>query len=109
MNMAIEMLVGLHVVDEDAYQSYRDEMTTILNRYGGEFGYDFKISEVLKSLSPAPINRVFTISFPNKDKLNAFFSYDGYLKIKQRHFNQAVTDTTIIATYDRQDQAPSII
>ncbi len=99
--MAIEMIVGLNVVDDKAYQSYRDEMMPILKTYGGGFGYDFKVSEVLKSTTEAPINRVFTIYFSNEDSMNSFFSNDDYLKIKQRHFEKSVTDTTIIATYER--------
>ena len=98
--MAVEMLVGLNVVDDEAYQSYRDEMTPILKSYGGGFGYDFKVSEVLKSKTDAPINRVFTIYFPNKDATDSFFSNDDYLKIRQQHFKKSVTDTTIIATYE---------
>ncbi len=99
--MAVEMLVGLNIVDDEAYQSYRNEMTPILNRCGGGFGYDFKVSEVLKSKTDAPINRVFTIYFANEDSMSSFFSNDEYLKIKQRHFERSVTDTTIIATYER--------
>ncbi len=99
--MALEMLVGLNVVDDEAYQSYRDEMTPILKSYDGGFGYDFKVSEVLKSKTGAPINRVFTIYFSSEDSMNSFFSNDDYLKIKKRHFEKSVTDTTIIATYER--------
>jgi uncharacterized protein (DUF1330 family) len=99
--MALEMLVGLYVVDDEGYQSYRTEMTPILESYGGGFGYDFKITEVLKSQTKAPINRVFTISFPDQDSRNSFFSNGEYLKIRQRHFEKSVTDTTIIATYER--------
>ena len=98
--MALEILVGLHVVDEGGYQSYRDAMTPILESYGGDFGYDFKVSEVLKSKTNARINRVFTISFPDQDSKNSFFSNEEYLKIKQDHFENAVSDTTIIATYE---------
>lgn len=98
--MALEMLMGLYVVDEEAYQSYRDEMMPILENYGGGFGYDFKVSEVLKSKTQGPINRVFTISFPNQDSRDSFFSNDAYLKIRQRYFEKSVTDTTIIATYE---------
>jgi uncharacterized protein (DUF1330 family) len=98
--MALEMLVGLHVVDEDGYQTYRDKMTPILESYGGGFGYDFKIAEVLKSQTKARINRVFTISFPDQDSRNSFFSNGEYLKIRQRHFDNSVTATTIIATYE---------
>jgi hypothetical protein len=76
-------------------------MTPIPESYGGGFGYDFKISEVLKSPTKVPINRVFTISFPDQDSRDAFFSNDEYLKIRRRYFEMAVTDTTIIATYKR--------
>ncbi len=99
--MVFEMLVGLNVVDDEVYQSYRNEMAPILNSYGGGFGYDFRISEVLKSKTDAPINRVFTIYFSNEDSMNLFFSNDEYLKIKQRYYEKSVTDTTIIATYER--------
>ena len=99
--MAVEMLVGLNVFDDEAYQLYRDEMTPILLRYGGGFGYDFKISEVFNSKTEASINRVFTIYFSNEQSMNSFFSNDEYLKIRERHFDKSVTDTTIIATYGR--------
>ena len=99
--MAVEMLVGLNVVDDEAYQSYRNEMTPILKSYGGGFGYDFKIAEVLKSETEAPINRVFTIHFPDDESMNSFFSNDEYLRIKRRHFERSVTDTTVIGTYER--------
>ena len=99
--MAIETLVGLQVVDEEEYQMYRDEMMPILKNYGGEFGYDFKVSEVLKSKTKAPINRVFTISFPDQKSRDSFFSNEEYLTIRQQHFEKSVTDTTIIATYER--------
>jgi len=95
------MLVGLQVVNEAGYQSYRDDMTPILESYGGEFCYDFKVSEVLKSKTKAPINRLFTISFPDQDSRDSFFSNDEYLKVRKRHFEKSVTDTTIIATYER--------
>ena len=99
--MALEMLVGLNVVVDEAYQSYRDEMAPILKSYGGGFGYDFEISEVLKSQTEAPINRLFTIYFSNEDSMNLFFLNEEYLEIKERNFEKAVTDTTIIATYGR--------
>ncbi len=99
--MAFEMLVGLNVVDDEVYQSYRNEMMPILENYGGGFGYDFRVAEVLKSKTDAPINRVFTIYFSNEDSMNLFFSNDEYLKIKQRYYEKSVTDTTIIATYER--------
>ena len=97
--MAIEMLVGVNVIDDEAYQKYRDEMAPILKSYGGGFNYDFKVSEVLRSTTKNPINRIFTIYFPDEDSKNSFFSNEEYLQIKQKHFETSVTDTTIIATY----------
>ena len=98
--MRVETLVGLNVVDDEAYQSYRDEMTPLLRRYEGGFGYDFKVAEVLRAETEAPINRVFTIYFPSDEASKAFFSDVAYLKIKARFFETAVADTTIIATYE---------
>ncbi len=99
--MAVEMLVGLNVLDDEAYKTYRDEMMPILHQYGGGFRYDFRISEVLKAATDAPINRVFTIYFSSQEAMDSFFSNEDYLAIKRRHFEKSVGDTTIIATYER--------
>ena len=99
--MAVEMLVGVNVVNDEGYQAYRIKMTPILESYGGAFGYDFRIAQVLKTPTEAPINRVFTIYFRDEDSMNAFFSDEEYLEIKQEHFERSVTDTTVIATYER--------
>ena len=98
--MAREMLVGLNVVDDDAYQRYREEMRPILESYGGGFRYDFKVSDVLKQVTDAPINRVFTIHFRDGAALDAFFSDPDYIRAREQHFEASVSDMTIIATYD---------
>ncbi|MCL4692276.1 MAG: DUF1330 domain-containing protein [Candidatus Hydrogenedentes bacterium] len=99
--MAYEMLMGLNVIDDAAYQEYREAMMPILTEHGGGFGYDFRISEVLRSASDAPINRVFTIYFPDEGAKNAFFSNEAYLAVRQKHFEAAVADTTVLAKYER--------
>ena len=99
--MPIERLVGLEVVDDATYQEYRDHMMPILANYQGAFGYDFKISKVLKSATEAPINRVFTIHFPDEELMNAFFSDSEYLKVRERYFIPAVKHTTVLAKYSR--------
>ena len=71
--MAIEMLVGLNVIDDGMYQSYRDEIAPILNKFGGGIGYDFHISDVLRSKTTEPINRVFTIYFSDEAAMTMFF------------------------------------
>jgi len=96
----IEVLVALNVIDNEQYDSYRAGMTPILKAYGGGFSYDFEIKKVLKSRTKAPINRVFTIFFENEENMNSFFSDEQYLQIKEKYFEESVTDTTIIATYN---------
>ncbi len=99
--MAIETLVGLYVTDDDLYQKYREGMLPILQTYGGGFGYDFKVSEVLRSEVEEPINRVFTIFFENEDAMNTFFTNEKYIEIRNKYFEPSVSATTIISKYER--------
>jgi uncharacterized protein (DUF1330 family) len=96
-----EKLVGLLVSNEELYQEYRNAMLPILKEYGGGFGYDFNVSEVLINYSSNPINRVFTIHFPDKDSSKEFFNNHKYQEAKERYYNAAVECTTIISEYDK--------
>lgn len=98
--MAHEILVGVQVADDAGYQRYRERMTPILERYGGSFGYDFRVSEVLRSRTPEPINRVFILSFPDVARRHAFFADESYAAIKEDHFESSVQAATILAEYD---------
>ncbi len=100
--MAYEILVGLNVLDDDLYSQYRAAMKPILIRFGGGFGYDFRIAEVLLSEVNKKINRVFTIHFPSKTDMESFFSDEEYLKVKEQFFIKSVGDTTIISSYEKQ-------
>jgi len=99
--MAVEMLVGMDVANDEIYQQYRDAMAPILKQHGGAFSYDFRISEVLKSAAEGEINRVFTICFPSQNDLDAFFSDPDYLGVKAQYFEPSVNDFTIIASYTK--------
>ncbi|MFT4782008.1 MAG: hypothetical protein ACI9SD_001699, partial [Pseudohongiellaceae bacterium] len=56
--MSFERIMGLEVINEEEYQKYRENMIPILHSFGGSFGFDFKVSEVLKSKTDDVINRV---------------------------------------------------
>ncbi len=99
--MVYEMLVGLHVTNDEVYRDYREKMTPILVECGGGFGYDFKVSEVLKSQTDNEINRVFTIYFPDKEAMQQFFSAQSYRAIRAEFFDSSVASTTLIAEYNR--------
>lgn len=98
--MSYQILVGLCVTDDRLYSEYRDAMTPILESYGGGFGYDLKVSQVLKSETSEPINRVFTIVFKDRASKKDFFSDPSYLEIKNKYFEPSVSHTTLIADYE---------
>ena len=99
--MTYERLVALNVIDDQRYEDYRQAMKPILLSYGGKFGYDFEVSKVLISETISPINRVFTINFPNIDANDKFFSDPDYIKVRTKHFEISVANTTIISSYEK--------
>ena len=100
--MSYERIMGIYVSDDAEYQRYRQGMTPILNAFGGAFGFDFKIAEVLLSKSDDKINRVFTIEFPSQAVMERFFSDPKYLAVKKRHFNHSVKNSTIISMHEKK-------
>ncbi|MFK7845644.1 MAG: DUF1330 domain-containing protein [Rhodothermales bacterium] len=99
--MSFERIMGLDVTDDEEYQRYREAMIPILESFGGSFGFDFKIAEVLKSKTDASINRVFTIDFPSKEVMDAFFSDPGYLEVKNQYFKSSVKSATVISIHEK--------
>ncbi|NQZ24114.1 MAG: DUF1330 domain-containing protein [Colwellia sp.] len=99
--MSYEILVGLNVLDELKYDQYRAAMKPILSDFEGHFGYDFKVSDVLISAGNTDINRVFTINFSSKNKMESFFSDRQYLDSKEKYFVDSVGSTTIISSYEK--------
>jgi uncharacterized protein (DUF1330 family) len=95
------MLVGLNVLDDNKYNDYRTAMKPILSDYEGSFGYDFRVSNVLISAGNSDINRVFTINFSSKNKMDGFFSDSQYLAVKDMYFVESVGSTTIISSYEK--------
>jgi len=92
--------MGIYVTNEEEYANYRKGMMPILHTYGGSFGYDFKVSEVLKSKEDGPINRVFTIEFPNQETMEKFFSDPNYLVVKKAHLDCSISSRTVIAMFE---------
>ena len=93
--------MAIYVKDDEEYQKYREGMTPILHSFGGSFGYDFKIQEVLISKTTEEINRVFTIDFPSKEVMDDFFSDVGYLAVQEKHFNHSVLSKTVISMHEK--------
>jgi uncharacterized protein (DUF1330 family) len=93
-------VMGLQVDDAEAYRRYRAGMMPILQRYGGSFGYDLLVAEVLKSESDKPFNRVFTIRFPSSAQAERFFADTEYLQVRKQHFEPAVSAITQIAVFE---------
>ena len=99
--MSFERIMGLEVINDEEYQKYRDNMIPILHSFGGDFGFDFKINEVLKSKTDDVINRVFTLDFPSKEVMEAFFTDPDYLAVKEKYFLNSVNSVTTISMYEK--------
>lgn len=100
--MSFERIMGLEVIDNEAYQKYRENMIPILHSFGGRFGFDFKVSEVLKSKTDEGINRVFTIDFPSKEIMDQFFNDPTYLVVKNKYFKNSVKSVTTISMHEKE-------
>ncbi len=94
-----ELLIGMHVIDDTKYDQYRAEMTPILERHGGFFRYDFRVSEMLAGKADTPFNRVFVLSFPDEGVKDAFFSNEEYQAVRSAHFDQSVHSFEQIAQF----------
>ena len=101
--MSFEILMGLEVIDDLQYDNYRAAMKPILKSYGGQFGYDFRVSEVLISEQNPDINRVFTISFPDRQQMKDFFADPSYLQAREKFFVNSVASITMISSYQKTD------
>ena len=101
--MSFERIMGLDVINDVEYQKYRECMIPILHSFGGSFGFDFKVSEVLISKTDEKINRVFTIDFPSKDVMEAFFSDPTYLEVKDKYFQHSVKSATTISMHQKSN------
>ena len=101
--MAFEILVGLNVLNNSKYEDYRAAMKPILSQYEGRFGYDFVVSEVLKTETNNDINRIFTINFSSKNNMENFFSDQNYIKVREKYFHSSVGSATRIASYEKAD------
>lgn len=101
VNMTVEHLVGLNVIDEPGYARYRQEMTPLLHAVGGDFRYDFRIAEVLKTEASHPINRVFVICFPDRDSSERFFADARYLAVRHQFFEPAIQGWTRLGDLER--------
>jgi uncharacterized protein (DUF1330 family) len=99
--MSYEILVGLNVLHDQKYNDYRTAMKPILSDYDGHFVYDFKVSDVLISPQSSDINRVFTMNFSSKNKMDDFFTDPKYLAVKEMYFVESVGSTTIISGYEK--------
>jgi|TARA_B110000008_G_scaffold201362_1_gene200011 uncharacterized protein (DUF1330 family) len=99
--MPFERIMGINVIDDAKYQKYREAMLPILASFGGSFGFDFKVSEVLLSKTQDDINRVFTIECPSQQIMEEFFSNPEYLEVQKKYFNSSVSSRTVISLHEK--------
>jgi uncharacterized protein (DUF1330 family) len=108
----IEILVGANVVDPAMYTEYRAQMTPLLEAYGGSFGVDVLVAEVLRAPEPVRFNRLFTMRSPSVERMDTFFAHPEYLAVRKRLFEPSVSEIHQLARYQvlpsRTDEARRI-
>src|SRR5215831_10897503 len=97
------MLLGVEVKDQQGYARYRAAMTPILTSYGGSFGCDFVVTQVLAG-SPAPLNRVFTLTFPDRGTRTRFFDDPDYRAVRGTLFASAVARIVTLGEFDESGE-----
>lgn len=97
--MPFEIVVGLLVVDHEKYAHYRQAIVPVLRSYGGRLRFDFEVSRTLKSETSQNANRLFVLRFPDRASKQRFFADPQYLEIRRAWFENAVSETEIIAEY----------
>jgi uncharacterized protein (DUF1330 family) len=70
-------------------------MTPILESHGGSFDCDFVLAKVLKGPSER-LNRVFTMSFPDRAARERFFADPHYRQVRAEHFEPAVARAIVL-------------
>ena len=75
-------------------------MAPLLLAHGGSFRLDARVAEVLRSPAEQPFNRLFTIRFPSRERLDAFFSSPEYLAVRKRFFEPSVSAVTRLASFE---------
>lgn len=91
MESAIEMVMGVQVIDEAGYARYRAEMAPVLEAHGGSFVLDLRVGEILRAPSASQFNRLFAIRFPSTERRDAFLADPAYGEIRERLFGPAVS------------------
>jgi uncharacterized protein (DUF1330 family) len=95
------LVIGLEIRDEASYRQYRAEMTPILKRHGGDFAYDFVVSQVLRQEAPGAVNRVFAVHFPDAETAGRFFGNEEYVAVRGKYFDPAVGNRIEIGAFDQ--------
>jgi len=94
------LLIGLEVTDDQAYARYRAAMRPILDAYGGAFGCDLVVARVLLPADEPRLNRVFTITFPDRAARERFFADERYRAVRAEHFEPSVAHVVTLGEYE---------
>lgn len=94
------LLMGLEVTDAAGYARYRAAMRPLLDEHAGAFGCDLVVARVLLPADEPRLNRVFTISFPDRAARERFFGDERYRAVRAEHFEPAVARVVTLGTYE---------
>ena len=91
--MASYMIVDVDIHDPDAYQSYKAQVTPIIEKFGGKYLVRGGTHETLENDLWAP-TRLVILRFPDRDAASSFIHSPEYAPLKK--IRRDNSDSTVI-------------
>lgn len=105
LNVPYQVLVGLNVLDDKRFDEFHSAIEPLLSRYQGQLGYEFTVPASLLARHSHKVNRVYTISFASKERMESYFADSEYLKTRGRHILKSFATEQFIFGYEHDQPA----
>ena len=93
--MVTYMIVDVDIHDLDAYESYKAQVTPIIEKFGGEYLVRGGAHETLENNLWTP-NRMVILRFPDKDAALLFIHSPEYAPLKKLRRESSVSTVLIV-------------
>jgi uncharacterized protein (DUF1330 family) len=104
MSMPAFLIADIDVTDDDVYKDYRSANPDIVNKFGGRYVALGGMVKVLEGdWHP---NRTVIIEFPDMESLEAFYTCDEYVKLREIRWRSAKSRLVAIETLAEPRERP---
>ena len=93
--MTAYLIVDTEVIDQKAYEDYKNRAKPIVEKYGGEYLVRGGHTKVIENELWTP-TRLVVVKFPTREAAQNFLSCDEYAPVKAIRNKHAKTTMTIV-------------